>query len=61
MQTITLQPITETLINKPISTAEAYYQSEFDRLTKQIYFDGEYWQLFVKNGIIVNVINMKQS
>lgn len=61
MQAIQLQPITETLINKPHSTAETYYKSEFDRLTKQIYFDGEYWQLFVKNGIIVNIVNMKQS
>jgi len=60
MNQATLQPITETLTNTPISTAEAHYQSEYDRLTKQIYFDGEYWQLYVKKGIIINVINMKQ-
>jgi hypothetical protein len=60
MQTTTITPITEKLLNKPHNEAEAYYISDFDRLTKQIYYDGEYWQLYIKNGTITNIKNMKE-
>lgn len=53
-------PITEKLINKPITQAERYYKSDFDRLTKQIKHNGEYFQLITNNqGIIIKVCNMK--
>lgn len=51
----------ETLLNKHITAAEAYYMNNFDRLTKQIYIDGEYWQLYCKNSIITSIVNMKQK
>ena len=60
MQATTMQPIHSILLNKPVTQAEAYYKSDYDYLTRQIYYDGEYYQLFVKNGIIVNIINMKE-
>ena len=56
---ITTTTITETLLNNPITHAEPYYKSDFDRLTKQIYYNGEYYQLIVSDGIIAKVINMK--
>jgi hypothetical protein len=56
-----LHPICKTLLNKPLTQAEQYYKSDYDRLTKQIEYDGEYYQLIVKNGIIINIVNMKQS
>lgn len=57
---IATQHITESLLNKPLAQAESYYNSPFDRLTKQIDVDGEYYQLFVTNGIITKILNMKE-
>jgi hypothetical protein len=53
--------LTEELINKPIAEANKYYKSTYDLLTKQIQLDGEYYQIFSKNGIITNIVNMKQD
>jgi regulation of enolase protein 1 (concanavalin A-like superfamily) len=60
MQTITNTPITETLLNKPLTQAESYFKSDFDRLTKQIEINKEYYQLYIKNGIIIKILNMKE-
>jgi hypothetical protein len=60
MKTAISPPIHKTLLNKPITHAEQYYKTDFDRMTKQIYYDGEYCQLYFKNGIITNVKNMKE-
>jgi hypothetical protein len=60
MQMTTNTPITEMLLNKPYTRAEQYYKSDFDRLTKQIYYSGEYYQLYVTNGTITNIRNMKE-
>lgn len=60
MQTINNTPITGKLLNKPQDEAEQYYKSDFDRLTKQIYYDGENYQLYVTNGTITNIKNMKE-
>jgi regulation of enolase protein 1 (concanavalin A-like superfamily) len=53
--------IINNLYNKPITEADKYYKSSYDRLTKQIQLDGEYYQIFSKNGIIINIVNMKQD
>jgi hypothetical protein len=60
MQTITNTPITETLLNKSITQAEQYFKSDFDRLTKQIEVNKEYYQLYIKNEIITKILNMKE-
>jgi regulation of enolase protein 1 (concanavalin A-like superfamily) len=60
MQTITNTSITETLLNKPLTQAESYFKSDFDRLTKQIEINKEYYQLYIKNGIIIKILNMKE-
>lgn len=60
MQTITNILITETLLNKSITQAESYFKSDFDRLTKQVEYNGEYYQLYVINGMIVKIKNMKE-
>lgn len=57
----TVSKIHQLLLNRTVSTADQYYKCEFDRLTKQIYYDGEYWQLFVSNGIITKIVNMKHN
>jgi hypothetical protein len=60
VQTTTNTLITEKLLNKPQNEAEAYYISDFDRLTKQIYYCGEYWQLYIKNGMIIKIQGLKE-
>jgi hypothetical protein len=54
------QTTIESLINQPQETANQYYKSYYDRLTKQIELNNEYWQLYIANGTIVNVRNMKE-
>jgi hypothetical protein len=60
VQATLLHPIYKTLLNRPITQAESYFKSDYDRLTKQINVDGEYYQLFVTNGIITKILNMKE-
>lgn len=61
MNLTTISTTLETLLNKPITAVQAYYMNDFDRLTKQIYIDGKYYQLYCKNGIITSIISMKQK
>ena len=61
MKRINSTNILENLLNKAENNAEQYYISEFDRMVKQIYINNEYWQLYIKNGIITKIQSMKEK